>query len=335
MDDQNTELAEQTAPYASNVLAMGGAMQAVRTQHVTAMAVQRPRNLINVIKAIEQEAELSGELFYYGWGSGKDRIEGASVKLANACFRHFGNCSIEMGPVQDLPDSWIFTAYFIDLETGSTLPRQFRQSKKWVVYGKHDEARKEDIRFQIGQSKALRNLILNAVPHVMVHKAMEAAMSGVRKDLQKFITQQDAKEPGTGLAKAVDMVMTALLKRGVSEERILAKLGVAGRKAIDLDQIIIMRGDVAAIDREEAKPDEIYPKALEPTPAEALKARMKGGKGKDAKEGPKNGPKLAEGEVPNDPPKGPPAKPREREPGEDDEGDEGGDGTDPLVDGLG
>ena len=31
--------------------------------------------------------------------------------------------------MQETPDAWIFTGHFIDLETGFTLSRQFRQSK--------------------------------------------------------------------------------------------------------------------------------------------------------------------------------------------------------------
>ena len=260
MSTATEELAETNDAYGAHVVAAGGAMQQVRSSHVTAVAVQRPRSLALVNKRLEEEANLSGERFYYGWGAGNNKIEGPSIKLANAAARCWGNCAIELLPIQDLPDAWIFTAVFIDLETGYTTPRQFRQSKKHVVHGKHDEARKEDIRFQIGQSKAIRNVILNALPAGLVDGALEAAKSGVRKKIERFIGDVDKKEgAGKGIIKAVDLVLRDLAKQGVKEDMVLRKLEITDRKAITVDRLIILRGDLAALVDGEVRVDELYP----------------------------------------------------------------------------
>lgn len=275
MSTDNGTLAEPGS-YSEEVVARGGAMQQVRTTHATAVAVQRPRSLATVQRRLDEEARLSGERFYYGWGAGKDKIEGPSIKLANAAARCWGNCVIELLPIQDLPDSWVFTAVFIDLETGFTTPRQFRQSKKHVVFGKHDEARKDDIRFQIGQSKAIRNVIINALPAGIIDNAMDAAKSGVKQKIENFIANVDKSEgKGKGIVKAQDTILAELAKHGVKEADVFRKLEIADRKAITVEKIVILRGDLAALNDGEARAGELYP-------SESAADRVGKLKGKDA-----------------------------------------------------
>lgn len=268
-------LAIQHAPPAAPVQRIGG-------QYVTAVAVQKPRTLPQVQTRLEMEATLAGESFYYGWAAGGERIEGPSVKLAMAAVRCWGNCSVELLPVQETPDAWIFTAAFVDYETGFTLQRQFRQAKNWQVHGKLDAARKEDIRFQIGQSKAIRNVVLNALPVGLIDRALDIAKDGARKKLEGFIAKIDTqKGKGQGIVQAVDMVLKGLAKHGAKEEAVLRKLEIADRKAIDLDRLLILRGDLAAIDNGEARGDELYP----PTKAEGLAGRLAGAQPKPAEGG--------------------------------------------------
>lgn len=230
LDDIRDEFRENPQP-----------LQQVKTAYTTALAVQKPRNLLAVHKALQNEAALAGESFYYGWGNGRDRIEGPSVGLAMAAARCYGNAAVDMLPVQDTDEAWIMTAVFVDLETGFTLTRQFRQSKKSVVHGKHDNERKDDIRFQIGQSKAVRNVVLNAVPEFMVQAAIQAAKSGVRSKIEKFIADK-------GIAAAVDLVRNGLAKHGVQDVHILDKCQVADIKGITVDHIVMLRGDLYALD---------------------------------------------------------------------------------------
>ena len=108
-------------------LQQGGALQRTGTGYSTAIRVQEPRNLQIKRKQLLAEARMAGESFYYGWGAGKNKVLGPSIGLAMSAARLWGNCAVDMAPVQDTPDSWIFTAQFIDLETGTTISRQFRQ----------------------------------------------------------------------------------------------------------------------------------------------------------------------------------------------------------------
>ena len=271
-DEAVTVIERADNSVAARTLAKGGALQQVRSSYATAIAVQQPRILHDVERRLLEEARLSGEDFYYGWGSGKDAIEGASVKLAMAAARCYGNCAIEALPVQDMPDSWIFTAAFVDLETGFTLTRQFRQSKQWVVYGRHDPERKDDIRFQIGQSKAARNVILNAVPEVLIRHAMDEAKAGVRVGIEKYVKENS-------MPKAVDLVLSGLAKVGVSEKLVLEKVGKAKREAVTVDDLVILRGDLAAIQKGQERADMLFPKEAKAAGGRAAEVMAKAGVG--------------------------------------------------------
>lgn len=264
MDDfmtQATTIRENGAAVnpGADMLMRGHALQQTRTSFCTAMSVQKPRELPMVERRFLEEARMAGEDFYYGWGAGKDRIEGPSKGLACAAARCWGNCAIEVLPVQDLPDSWVFTACFVDLETGFTMSRQFRQSKKWTVHGRMDAERKDDIRFQIGQSKAVRNVVLNSLPDWLVNKAMDEAKKGVKDKLEKYIA-------ANGLPAAQDIVIRSLAKLGVKEEAILAKFSVANKSALDIDKLVILRGDWTAIENGQERADDLFPAEAKPSP---------------------------------------------------------------------
>lgn len=220
--------------------------------YTTAMRVDRKRDVNDVLRRLLEEANLAGEDFYYGWGVGKDAIEGPSQELAHALARCWGNCVVEPLPMSETPDAWVFTARFVDLETGFTIARQFRQSKKWTVHGKMDAERKDDIRFQIGQSKAARNVVLKALPSWIVTQALTKAKEGVRKKIESLIASR-------GLVFAIDAACAALAKAGVTEDRLLAKLGVAARGGLNVDHLVTLKGDLAAILAGRERAETIFP----------------------------------------------------------------------------
>jgi hypothetical protein len=193
-----------------------------------------------------------GEAAYYGWAAGKDRIEGPSQALAYAAARCWGNCAVDQQPIEETPDAWVFTSVFVDCETGFTLTRKFRQSKKWTVHGKLDAERKDDVRFQIGQTKGDRNVILKALPKWLIDKAMEEAKAGVRLKLENYIANH-------GMSAAIDYAVKELAKSGVDETRVCAKFSVAKKSALSLDNLVIIAGDIKAIQQGQEYPEELYP----------------------------------------------------------------------------
>lgn len=155
----------------------GGAIQ-TKNRYVTAMQVIKPRNLNKVISKCVEEASIAGEEFIYSWKQGGSIIEGLTIGAALSIVRNFGNSMVDV-EVEEKDKAYIFTAYFCDLETGFNLSRSFRQNKASpkTKYGKdiYEGDRGTDIIFQIGQSKAIRNVVLNAIPRWLASKVLEEA----------------------------------------------------------------------------------------------------------------------------------------------------------------
>ena len=236
-----------------NELVPSAPMQRIQTKHATAIAVQIPRSLAEVEEKVMVEANLLGADAFYAWGENKDRIEGPSKELANVLVRCWGNCALELGEVQETKDAWIFTVSFVDLETGYTLPRQFRQAKGWTVHGKFDQARKDDIRFQIGQSKAIRNVILNAMPGWLIRRAMDKAKGGVREAIEKSVKEN-------GLGKVVEKALAILGKLGADESRVLEAMGRKAPGALTIEDLVILKGNIAALESGADTVDSMFPK---------------------------------------------------------------------------
>jgi hypothetical protein len=234
-------------------------------------AVPNPRNIKEVEKRLLEEADLAGDDFYYAWGKGDNRVEGGSIALAMAMGRCYGNCVCVPAPMQETADAYIFESHFIDLETGFTYGRQFRQSKTWKVHGKFDPARKEDMRFNIGQSKSARNTILRALPEFLKNKAIERAKEGVRNRIDAFIQKH-------GLAAATDAAIAALAKEGVPVERVLFHCEVADVTALDLDKLVELKGMLRAIQTGEERAESLFPPTDAEVAAELLKKNEQAGK---------------------------------------------------------
>jgi len=249
MDGQGQPL---NATGAGEIVESGRTLEQIKTPFHTAVRVQNPRpSLGKILAKVEEEALISGEEFYYGWGAGKNKIEGPSVKLTNAVSRLYGNCVVMPQPIQETKDAYIFTTAFIDLETGYTQMRQFRQSKKWTIYGNFDPERKDDIRFQIGQSKASRNVVVNSVPPILIKKAMDAAKKGVRQRIENFVAQN-------GKQAAIDVLLKEFLKVGVKQENLENKYSKK-MSAWDVDLIVLAKGDLQALQDGAESAETLFP----------------------------------------------------------------------------
>ena len=158
----------------------GQTMQRIQTQYTTAVKVQQPRTMERVVKNVLTEAHLAGAGFFYRWEvknrktGRKSVVRGGSIDLAMACARNFGNCAVDI-EVDETESHYLFTSTFIDIESGLTVRRLFRQRKAQGIGGGFDAERQADIVFQIGQSKAQRNAINKAMPGWLIEKAIEAA----------------------------------------------------------------------------------------------------------------------------------------------------------------
>ena len=225
----------------------GAGMQQIKTQYMTAIRCEVPRDLTKVVDKVVKEAGLAGEDFLYSWsqGEGNNRsiIEGVSIDGAMIMARNYGNCVPEVDIVEEGPDHWTFRATFIDFETGATLPRLLRKSKSGVR-GKMDRERKLDIAFQIGQSKAQRNVIVKAMPTYLVKKAVDAAKAAAAAEIKD-------------LPKAIgDATAAFAAKFKVTAEQLEGYLGVPRDQWNKLDVVRLRATYRALIDRQTTVDDE-------------------------------------------------------------------------------
>lgn len=152
-----------------------------RTQHVTAIKVQVPRDLDALTRDVLKEATYLGEDFFYAWEvkdrtspTGKSLVKGMSIDGAMMLLRNWGNDACPCVIIEDTPTHWTFEATFIDYEKGFAISRPYRQ-RKAEKHGNFDAERALDIALQIGVSKAQRNAIDKGMPAWLTRKAMEVA----------------------------------------------------------------------------------------------------------------------------------------------------------------
>lgn len=229
-----------------DLLSQGHSLMKAGTPFVTAITVQKPRNLDKIIAAMELEASYAGPKFWYKlpFGGG---IEGPSIGLAVSLAREWGNCAVTMD-VQETDEAFLFTGRFIDLEKGYQLERAFRQRKNPKL-GKFDGDRTQDIAFQIGQSKTIRNVILNSVPRWLVERTIQAAKKAVADKITPEKLIEERKK-----------IVEIFAAKGVKLERIVAKIGKGMTEWTAFD-IADLRGDYNALTSGDATADELFPTA--------------------------------------------------------------------------
>lgn len=147
---------------------------------VTAQKVAVERDEGKILGKIRVIAHAVGEEFFYRFpvkSKGQTNwIEGPSIKCANNVARLYGNCQVDTRIV-DNGDSWIIYAKFVDYETGFSYTRPFQQRKNQASL-RGDTDRQLDIALQIGISKAIRNVICNAL-ETFTNYAFEEAKSAI------------------------------------------------------------------------------------------------------------------------------------------------------------
>lgn len=192
--------------------AMPMAMNRINVPFMTAMRVPVPRDILKLKDSAVREATLAGADFIYSWTVGGAAVEGVSIEGAMILARAWGNCTVPVDVVEETPTHWTFRAVFVDLESGFTLPRLFRQRKEGVVGGRYDADRKIDMTFQIGQSKAVRNVVVRALPIWLIDACREAARLG-------------GEERMADVPKHAQRAVDGFAKLGVTEGMLVKRLG--------------------------------------------------------------------------------------------------------------
>lgn len=175
--------------------AAGPALMATTDRVYGAQAVAVKRDEVRVLQKLAALGAAAGENWYYRYpvkkkGGGTDWIEGPSIKLANDVARIYGNCDIDTRVI-DLGDSWLIYARFTDFESGYAQTRPFQQRKSQTSI-RADSDRALDIAFQIGVSKAIRNVVVNSL-QTYADYAFDAAYNSlvekIGKELERYRTR--------------------------------------------------------------------------------------------------------------------------------------------------
>jgi hypothetical protein len=216
--------------------------------------IAKERDEAKVRLKLRTLAAYAGEDWFYRFpvrdGAGQRYIQGPSVKLANNVAREFGNCQIQIREA-DHGDSWVFMARFTDNETGFSMERSFRQRKGQQTIKTKDIDRQLDIAYQIGQSKAIRNVIVNALG-IYCDYAFEEA--------QNSLVEKIGKNLEGSRKKALEQLPVELPR----VERIIGR-AAKDWTAPDISQVVAM---TKAIADGMATADETFP-PIEKTPAAA------------------------------------------------------------------
>ena len=159
---------------------------------VTAMRVANPRDIGAVIQRMKGHAAMNGLGYVYripfkDQKTGRTTtVEGPTVRLALDLAREYGNCTVTTR-VEDLGERWVIYARFTDYETGFSLERPFQQRKEMDT-GMKDAERALDQVFQIGASKAMRNVVINALGS-LADQCVDFAKSGILQRIEGNATE--------------------------------------------------------------------------------------------------------------------------------------------------
>jgi hypothetical protein len=162
--------------------------------HGAQLVPGKPRDEMRVLQRIKVLAAAAGEGWYYRFPVKDNKtgrtswIEGPSIKLANAVALIYGNCEIDCRAV-DLGSAIMFHARFFDVESGFAMTRPFQQRKGVSKLGGSDEGRRDDATFQIGVSKAARNVVVNSLQtycDFAFEEAKDAIVDKIGKDVEKW-----------------------------------------------------------------------------------------------------------------------------------------------------
>ena len=201
---------------------------------IGAQAVAVRRDEASILSKLKAIAAAAGDDFYYRFPvknrkeNRTDYIEGPSIKCANEVARLYGNCAIDT-IVDDLGDAWMIYARFTDFETGFTMTRPFQQRKNAGRLGGGDDARNLDIALAIGASKAIRNVVTNALG-LFTNYAFEEAKNSIVEKI------------GKNLAAWRERMPARLAENGIEPRRAEVVLGkpISEWTAPDMARVVAM-----------------------------------------------------------------------------------------------
>ena len=208
-------------------------------------------------------AAWAGDDWFYRYpvrtqGGGQDWITGPTIKLANNVARVFGNNVTEVREI-DTGDAYVFYARFTDIETGFSMESAYRQRKGQATLKTKDPQRALDQVYQIGQSKAIRNVIVNSLG-IYCDFAFEEAQNSLVDKI------------GKNLEGSRKRILERIGSLSVELPRVERSIGRVAKNwlATDIARIVAM---VQGVEDGMATADETFPKIESSVSAPSEQAR--------------------------------------------------------------
>lgn len=225
---------------------------------ITAQRVAVKRDLGGILAEAKALGATAGDDFYYSIPyKQKDKdtgdfktvyVEGPSIKAAMACASLYGNCRVGAHVGKETATHWFFSAIFQDLEKGVTVIREFQAQKPQEGRGRMDTARRADMDFQSAQSKAIRNVVVAAIPLVV-----EAAYQSAKHSILDRVTKM-------GREKALEHILNIIDELHIPIARVERKMATPAEEWTP-KQIVRVIMDARAIRDGVLGVEEVWPSA--------------------------------------------------------------------------
>jgi hypothetical protein len=302
---------QQPSPVAAQMVAEGKTVVAMQpSPYVTAMMVQRPRDEQAVMRKLVQDIRADPEGLWYSWPvNNRDgttgTVQGPTVKFSMQLAQALGNNATRARVIDETGTYWLFEGCYIDLETGFTCLREYRQAKRnFSGKGTMRDERAEDLVFEIGQSKAIRNAINNGVPRRVLMAAQRAVKEALADELSKG-----------GMSAGIQRVGRAFKRWGILIHHLEAKVGKVAAEWTKED-FVFLRQLADALDEGQLPVDEAVDLNSQPGDVRPRngKAEEKPEEKKPEEKKPRSKAKKAEEPPPPEPPPDLPNDPGEPPP---------------------
>jgi hypothetical protein len=261
------------APNSSSEIARmvqgGQAVIRIENESMQQLAIQRPRPAITAIlkeaiaelEAVPEFAETAFYVLPFKERSDDEnakiiKIEGLSIKAAQALRRHFRNIASATRTVDETDRDVVVQGRAIDLETNTGSAKEKNVSKFAVNKKTKQEYPLRPDRLQMaidaGKSKAERNAILALLPEALkisyFRKAKEVAAKRLGGSEKKALP----------IAERRDLAVKKFAELGVKEETLLAHLKIKSREEMTEDNIGELIGIFNSISDNEMAIDEAF-----------------------------------------------------------------------------
>lgn len=212
-----------------------------------ATAHKYPRSVVNfrrrVFEMVTLSEQIAAECIYAVPRDGK-MIEGPSARFAEVVASAWGNSRAGARVVSDQGEFVTAQGVFHDLEANVAITYEVQRR----IVDKHGRRFKPDmigVTANAACSIALRNAILKGVPKAFWSEMYDGARKTAMGDVKTLPTRR---------AEALD----ALLRYGITPEQVYAKLGVAGKEDLGLEELATLRFTLTALKEGDTTPEQAF-----------------------------------------------------------------------------